>query len=119
MGGRYEWWQQNASSILAHSYGDLACYPNERGDVVLKQLDDMSEEDMIVVVPLDTAERTAAAILESAKIGREIRAGREQSDEPAPAPLALPAPSTKRPAREGELRLEGGTRLVRKSGGAT
>src|SRR5262245_40323248 len=116
MSGRYEWWQENASSILAHGYGDFACYPNERGDVVLKQLDDMSEDDCVVIIPLDTAERAAAAILENAKIGREIRAARERGETDAsaqPTPPVERAPKSPPPTKAGELALEGGTRVVR------
>ena len=88
---------------MAHSYGDVACYPNDRGDVVLKQMDDMSDDDQTVIVPIDSAERMAAAILDAAKIGREIIADiqaerpAEQEREPR---LALPAPAhpTARPA---------------------
>jgi hypothetical protein len=97
MSGRYEWWSENRAAIVAHSYGDVACYPNERGDVVLKQMDDMSDDDQTVIVPIDSAERMAAAILDAAKIGREIIADiqaerPEQEREPR---LALPAPGLK------------------------
>ncbi len=94
MSCKYDWWRENRAAIVAHSYGDLACYPNDRGDVVLKQMDDMSDDDQTVIVPIDSAERMATAILDAAKIGREIiadiQATPEQEREPR---LALPAPA--------------------------
>jgi hypothetical protein len=102
MSSKYDWWSANRASIVAHSYGDVACYPNDRGDVVLKQMDDMSDDDQTVIVPIDSAERMAAAMLDAAKIGREIIAD-IQADAPAEQEreprLALPAPahSTARP----------------------
>jgi hypothetical protein len=97
MSSKYEWWRDNRAAVVANSYGDLACYPNDRGDVVLKQMDDMSDDDQTVIVPIDSAERMAAAILDAAKIGREIIAdiqaestAEEQEREPR---LALPAPA--------------------------
>jgi hypothetical protein len=100
MSTKYDWWSENRASIVAHSYGDVACYPNERGDVVLKQLDDMSDDDQTVIVPIDSAERMAAAILGAAKIGREIIAEiqAEQPPEQEREPrLALPAPNGRTP----------------------
>jgi hypothetical protein len=99
MSCKYDWWRDNRASIVAHSYGDIACYPNDRGDVVLKQEDSMSDDDQVVVVPIDSAERMAAAILDAAKIGRELIADiqaetpterQQQEREPR---LALPAPA--------------------------
>ena len=87
-GSKYEWWSENRAAIVAHSYGDVACYPNDRGDVVLKQMDDMAEDDQTVIVPIDSAERMAAAILDAAKIGREIIADIRAEAEPAPEPDA-------------------------------
>jgi len=98
---KYDWWRDNRASIVAHSYGDLACYPNDRGDVVLKQMDDMSDDDQTVIVPIDSAERMAAAILDAAKIGREIIADiQAEAEQQQPAQereprLALPAPNSK------------------------
>ena len=97
---KYEWWRDNRAAVVAHSYGDLACYPNDRGDVVLKQMDDMSDDDQTVIVPIDSAERMAAAILDAAKIGREIIADiqAEQPPEQEREPrLALPAPNGRTP----------------------
>ena len=75
---KYEWWRDNRAGVVAHSYGDLACYPNDRGDVVLKQMDDMSDDDQTVIVPIDSAERMAAAILRAP--GRPARVlGQDQS----------------------------------------
>jgi hypothetical protein len=94
MSSKYEWWSENRASIVAHSYGDLACYPNDRGDVVLKQMDDMSDDDQTVIVPIDSATRMAAAILDAAKIGREIIADIQAASEHKREPqLALPAPN--------------------------
>ena len=95
---KYEWWRDNRAAVVAHSYGDLACYPNDRGDVVLKQMDDMSDDDQTVIVPIDSAERMAAAILDAAKIGREIIAdiqAEQPPDQEREPRLALPAPNGK------------------------
>jgi hypothetical protein len=93
----FAWWKENRACVVAHSYGDIACYPNDNGDVVLKQQDDMMEDDPHVIVPIDSAQRIAAAILEAAKIGREILAS-IQAEPPPPeqrqARLALVAPRT-------------------------
>jgi hypothetical protein len=98
---KYEWWAENRASIVAHSYGDLAVYPNDNGDVVLKQQDDMSEDDPHVIVPIDSAERVAAALLEAANLGREIRAENQTTEAAEPAErqprLALPPPGIKTP----------------------
>jgi hypothetical protein len=114
MSSKYDWWHDNRAAIVAHSYGDLACYPNERGDVVLKQMDDMSDDDQTVIVPIDSAERMAAAILDAAKIGREIiadiQAASEQEREPQ---LALPAPNGKVPVPQNR---NGGTGTAIKAG---
>jgi hypothetical protein len=99
MSSKYDWWSANRAAIVAHSYGDVACYPNDRGDVVLKQMDDMSDDDQTVIVPIDSAERMAAAILDAAKIGREIIADiQAEAEHQQPAQereprLALPAPA--------------------------
>jgi hypothetical protein len=106
MSGRYGWWTENRAFIVAHSYGDVACYPNDNGDVVLKQQDDMSDDDPTVIVPIDSAERLAGAILDAAKIGRQILADiqGETSPDPTPTPdqeqqprLALPSPTPAHP----------------------
>ena len=103
MSSKYGWWSENRASIVAHSYGDVACYPNDSGDVVLKQMDDMSDDDQTVIVPIDSAERMAAAILDAAKIGREIiadiqaEADRQQPAQEREPRLALPAPNGKAP----------------------
>ena len=106
----------NRAAIVAHSYGDVACYPNDRGDVVLKQCDDMAEDDQTVIVPMNSAERMAAAILDAAKIGREIiadiRAEAEQAPADAQQRLALPAPNGRTPtvpqARNGRGTVKAG-----------
>ena len=100
MSSKYDWWNENRAAVVAHSYGDIACYPNDRGDVVLKQEDSMSDDDQTVIVPIDSAERMAAAILDAAKIGREIIADiqAEQPPEQEREPrLALPAPNGRTP----------------------
>jgi hypothetical protein len=100
MSSKYDRWNENRAAVVAHSYGDLACYPNDRGDVVLKQMDDMSDDDQTIIVPIDSAERMAAAILDAAKIGREIIANiqAEQPPEQEREPrLALPAPNDRMP----------------------
>jgi hypothetical protein len=62
-------------------------------------MDDMSDDDQVVVVPIDSAERMAAAILDAAKIGREIVADiQAEAEQQQPARereprLALPAPA--------------------------
>ncbi len=117
MSSKYEWWSENRAAIVAHSYGDVACYPNDRGDVVLKQLDDMSDDDQVVVVPIDSAERMAAAILDAAKIGREIMADiqAEPHAEPEREPrLALPAPNGRTPSVP--QNRNGGTGTATKAG---
>ena len=97
MSGRFDWWHANASAILAHGSGDLAAFTNENGDVVLKQQDDYAEDDPTIIIPLDSADRAAAAIIRCAELGRSIRAEREKDSQPEPATqperLALPAPA--------------------------
>jgi hypothetical protein len=100
----YKWWSENRASIVAHSYGDIAVYPNDNGDVVLKQQDDMEEQDPTVIVPIDSAERVAAAILEAAKLGREFLADIQAERQSDPEPqtdrqprLALPSPTPAHP----------------------
>ena len=101
----FAWWKENRAAIVAHSYGDLAVFPNENGDITLKQQDDMMDDDPMVVVPIDSAEHVAAAILEAAKIGRgfvaDIKAEPAAAEPERQPRLALVAPFKPRAAGDG------------------
>lgn len=107
----FDW--NDSDSVVLRAYGSIAVHENLCGDVVIRQeRDALEEDDHFVVVPVQDAELVAQAILDKAK---EIKSGWDARQQPEQR-LALPAP-TKPTPKNGELRLEGGTRVVRNGGG--
>jgi hypothetical protein len=94
-----KWWQENRDAIVFHGCDTLAVFFNADGNITLRQQDDYSEDDPVITIPLDSAERLAARILACAKEGREALDA-EQGKRPRPEAqqrLALPAPDGKQP----------------------
>jgi len=107
-------WGKSNGDVIVRAYGSIAVHENPYGDVVIRQeRDALEDDDHWVVVPVQDAELVAQAILDKAK---EIKSGWDAERQQPEQRLALPAP-TKPPPKNGELRLEGGTPVVRYGGG--
>jgi hypothetical protein len=121
----FNWGAENNGNVVLRAYGSIAVHENPCGDVVIRQERDAYEdEDRWVAIPVQDAELIAQAIIDKAEeIKRDWPASRPRQDQPATQqgkqqPPAPTAPTSPPPTGPGELRLEGGTRVVRSNGGA-
>lgn len=87
-------WSKDYGDVVLRAYGSVAVHENPFGDVVTRQeRDAMEEDDHWVVVPVQDAELVAQAIIDKAN---EIKRG--DTCAPQAERLALPAPTSQRPA---------------------
>jgi hypothetical protein len=95
----HDWWKENDDAILFHGCETLAVFFNGDANVTLRQQDQFGDDDVIITVPLDSADRLAARILACAAEGRAARNEQKADHQPdAQQRLALPAPNGKHTA---------------------
>lgn len=99
---RFDW---SSPSVVLHGCGDVAVYTNPNGDVVIRQ-ECFYGDDPYIVVPIDSAERVAQAILDRAEESRAQAPDGAEQPEPAQETLALPAPTGPRPINGARQRSE-------------
>lgn len=49
MANDFDW--NDTNTHVLRSYGDIAIYANDKGDIVLRQANTLGEEDSVVIVP--------------------------------------------------------------------
>src|SRR5262245_25134915 len=58
-----DWWGENGDSIVFYGAETLAVYRNGNGDIALRQQDSYDTDDVLIYLPIDSAERVANRIL--------------------------------------------------------
>lgn len=55
-------WNDNSEAIVVRSYGSIAVYENDHGDVCICQEGGIGDEDAVVIIPKQNVEAVALAL---------------------------------------------------------